>query len=193
MIQRVSEYFTTEMVKSGVLAREDIEYVQFGLNLILRKLIHILIFLGTALAFDKIFEGIIFLIFFSFLRENCGGYHFSTRNKCYVFSGVISLLFLLNVTFFSFSTNICRIAILLLSIFLIIFNNAGYYSIDFSEIKIKMLNRRGRILTLLTAGIYIIFDLLKMEAGYYSIFMSVFVVSMLLFLDIFKKFVGGRY
>lgn len=98
---------------------EEQSIIEFGISILLSKLLNLVTEIIIGCLFSMLLETIIFLIAFSFLRSYAGGFHASSSSKCYVFSSttmVVALLiikyvdnFFANCIFVLLGTSLCLI------------------------------------------------------------------------------------
>jgi len=63
------------------------------------KCIHTAIMIGITLYAGRVFEGIIFILVYSYLRRNLGGYHSQSKHVCFTLSFLIIICFLMYLKF----------------------------------------------------------------------------------------------
>lgn len=93
--------------------------IEFGISLLLSKLLNLVTEIIIGCLFSMLIEAIIFLIAFSFLRSYAGGFHASSLGKCYFFSSttmVVALIIIkyvdsvaVNCIFILFGSIICLV------------------------------------------------------------------------------------
>lgn len=93
--------------------------IEFGIGILLSKTLNLITEIIIGCLFSMLFETLIFLLAFSFLRSYAGGFHASTSLKCYFLSSVIMAAALLiekyvdmpfiNIIFALFGMIICLI------------------------------------------------------------------------------------
>lgn len=83
--------FLENLKIKGIVDNDNLEFIRYGLyqlaNYILFWICQIILYLF----FGHLWDGIIFLIAFIFLRRYAGGYHANTRIRCFIYSNLISL------------------------------------------------------------------------------------------------------
>lgn len=83
MITKIAQYFTRQMLKKELISSEDAEIYLFGLERMAEGAVSLLSILIVACLSGQVPEMVIFLIAFKTLREYAGGYHATTRFRCY--------------------------------------------------------------------------------------------------------------
>lgn len=114
MIQTLSLNITEQLIKNGVIVREDQEIYSYGLQQGVTMMLNILLSLGIGLAFGMVWQCVIFFIGYTCLRIYAGGYHAKTQLRCHIFSIGIIIIALLMIRYIVW-TNISRLVVLLSS------------------------------------------------------------------------------
>lgn len=73
--------------------------IEFGISIMLSKLLNLVTEVIIGCLFSMLFEAIVFLIAFSFLRSYAGGFHALSSGKCYIFSSLTMVAALLIVKY----------------------------------------------------------------------------------------------
>lgn len=93
MLTRLEQHITSQMIKEGLIQVEDEEIYLFGLNRMVGNAITIVSMFLCACVLGRVWEWIIFIIAFKTIREYAGGYHATTRVRCYFMTmGMIILV-----------------------------------------------------------------------------------------------------
>lgn len=99
MLKKQIERLTNVLIEKGISKPEDKEIVIFGLCTGIELFLNIITTIMLGLLFGMIFESILFLISFSFIRTYAGGYHCKKAISCYFLSSGIVVLVLSIVKF----------------------------------------------------------------------------------------------
>ncbi|WFR59865.1 accessory gene regulator B family protein [Anaerocolumna sp. AGMB13025] len=99
MFGKASKSLANKLVKKNIIAKEDFEVYQFGMETFLMKAFHIISYLVIGAVFFRLPELLVFLAAFIPLRESSGGYHAGTALKCYVMSCATVISFLCFLVF----------------------------------------------------------------------------------------------
>ncbi|MCM1530075.1 MAG: accessory gene regulator B family protein [Alistipes sp.] len=93
--------------------------IEFGVRILLSKMLNLITEIIIGCLFSMLFETVIFLLAFSFLRSYAGGFHASSSLKCYISSSAIMAAALLiirytdmpivNIVFAVFGMIICLV------------------------------------------------------------------------------------
>lgn len=81
------------MVDKNVISADDAEIYSYGLQIMFEKVLGITSMLLISLLSEKLFEGIVFVIVYSALRQYAGGYHAKNFISCYLISCMSMLIF----------------------------------------------------------------------------------------------------
>jgi len=131
MLNKLINKIVESLVKSGLIRREDKEIYLFGTETALLKIAHYSTMIIIGICFGMILQTIIFIIAYTALREYSGGYHASTRIRCYIISLLVMIFTLLFI-------KLCPIKIMLwISFFSLIFS----YVLIFLMAPVENLNK----------------------------------------------------
>lgn len=105
-------------------ADEDMLVIyKYGIDIIISKLIHIFFVCLIGYLYNVLFETVLFLIFYSTLREYSGGFHANTKLRCFICTLiVIFAMIVLNKIFAEFSNQVKLFLLLIYGIIIIIFS-----------------------------------------------------------------------
>lgn len=78
--------------KNGYADNEQYEIVQFGVELLLMKMIIYTIIAFIGIVTRSIFELFVFLLIYQPLRSYCGGYHAQSRKVCVILSTLMMVI-----------------------------------------------------------------------------------------------------
>lgn len=102
------------LIKTNMITFDEVEIYRYGLDLIVKKVMHILLILSIGLMGGHFLGMVSFLIAYVCLREYAGGYHARTTKGCYCCTVFVTLFVL--VMFFIFrQLNVGVICICILS------------------------------------------------------------------------------
>jgi len=86
--------FLENLKVKGIVNNNNLEFIKYGLC----QLVHYILFwicqIILYLAFGHLWDGILFLVTFIFLRRYAGGYHADSRIRCFIYSNFISLSYI---------------------------------------------------------------------------------------------------
>ena len=93
-------YLANQLYKNHYINSRELDEYRYGIELFLSKIAHFTgIFITSFLikGFYGVLTGILFSLFFINLREHSGGYHSSTRIKCFFISILMTFMLLLYI------------------------------------------------------------------------------------------------
>lgn len=90
MIDRLSRKLTQKLIDNEIIAFEDWEVYMYGLQMLISGFIKLIGFMAIAWVLGWTLEALVFIVAFSMLRVNAGGYHASTYLKCFVITSVFT-------------------------------------------------------------------------------------------------------
>ncbi|SHO50309.1 accessory gene regulator ArgB-like protein [Anaerocolumna xylanovorans] len=149
MLDKATDRLVNKLIKKRVIKEEEYELYQFGIETAFLKGLHLLSYFILGLLLGRIMELIIFLAVFIPLREYSGGYHASTKLRCYIVScmTVLSMLVILRL----FPRDLYGI-----SIYLAMFSGALLFLLIPVETKNKPLDDSEKIYYKSKAGFIIV-------------------------------------
>ena len=155
-MEKIINGICEELVKTQIVSKQDVPIYQYGLKMLLLKVVYIASFIIYALLVGALKETILFLITYSLLRSYSGGYHASSILKCYIvsLSTVISNSVLCKV---SITGNLFKADIVLLilsSIFIFLFSPVD-------NLEKKVYGYRAKICVVCCFTLFIVFNMLN--------------------------------
>ena len=86
---QISNQISTYLVRKHIITEEYKEVVSFGMEHIIVTLGNIVTFLGIGVLMNMFRETAFFLLVFASVRRYAGGYHATTRWRCFLYSTII--------------------------------------------------------------------------------------------------------
>lgn len=96
MISRIALTITDWLRKRDIIVQEEYEIYLFGMEQLLSSIMNMVSVLIIGMILGVLLESIIFLMAFKFIRQYAGGYHASTRIRCYLLS-IMTIITVLSV------------------------------------------------------------------------------------------------
>ncbi len=150
------EYITKCLFENEMIEESQIELYKYGLERFLYKMVSYLTLLLLALHMKLFIQSAVFLIFFILLRERTGGYHASTKLRCFIGTIGIYILPMKLVIPILIENNIIAWILLILSTLLIyIWAPVNHPNLQFDEGEVMMYRDKAR--KILAVEITIIF------------------------------------
>lgn len=106
------------LVKNSIIAPEDVEIYQYGLDLLAKKIIHSLLIVILGFFWGKFTCTIVFLIAYAGIREYSGGYHAKTSKGCLCCTYVVTLF---SILLFHLFENVRLLALYIILILCVVF------------------------------------------------------------------------
>lgn len=103
------------MENNHIIEHDDRELYVYGFNQGLNILLNLITTLVVGLLFHNVLELAIFIAAYIPLRSFAGGYHAKTPVRCYIFSIILILVFVLATKYVHFTIFICSIIIVVSS------------------------------------------------------------------------------
>ncbi len=162
MINHIAKIISKKLVFKNIIDFDDYEIYVYGLELLISNILEILGLIVIAYIFNCILEMIIFIVFFSLLRVNSGGYHAKTCFSCFILISYMSLSSITAIKNIKFFNN--NMVFLFLSILISGFLIIKYAPVDnpnrtFTE-KEKKIYRKRSLIALFTEILVIILSIL---------------------------------
>ncbi len=183
----IAERITDSLLKEGIITDEERQIVRFGLESLGGDLLGVVMALTIGFCYKRVLEAV-FLWFFLFpLRKNAGGYHATTKRKCFMMSALI-----LNISFICFGIHdyAVEIYILLAVISMIIIcclAPMDNLSKKLEVIEQKIYRIRSRVVMVIELTIFVIAIWFEYEVLVRSISMVLFIVSFSLIMGYIRR------
>ena len=145
MISILTDKIVNRLICQNIIANDDREIYQYGLERIFTILLNLVSILILSLIFGEIFKSIVFTVSFFVLREYSGGFHARTPVKCYLLTLASVALFLLIVKLNYINVYICFILLLVSSVTIFLYSPIGSENKPLDEIK-KIIYKRKTIM-----------------------------------------------
>lgn len=100
-MDRIASEITDNILELGVIDQQDITIYRYGMEVLLLSLLEIGSILCLAIMVGNFFETLVYFISFIPLRLFAGGYHASTRLRCYLLSLCAYVVFTVLLSCFS--------------------------------------------------------------------------------------------
>jgi len=162
MFKKITNNIVTRLVKNGEITAEDKEIYEYGLRHIANMFINVATTVLIGCIFNMIWHSLIFMISYIPLRSNAGGYHAKTPFRCYIFSVIMTVCFLLNVKYFPQNHILILILILISGITIFILAPIGDENKPLDGIEIKVFKKRTRIILFIEIVLIGLFSLLTL-------------------------------
>lgn len=91
-MSKLYSIITEKMINESLISAEEKEIYSFGLYLFTIKTLHIFIILVTGFLTNIVYQTIIFIVLFKYLRSYCGGWHAKKASVCLFISWLLIML-----------------------------------------------------------------------------------------------------
>ncbi len=89
-MEQVATKIVMKMVSADLISEEESDLYNYGVQVILEKVISYAIFFVLAMIMHKLLEILLFFVSFSILRKYSGGIHCKTFKSCLIISALVS-------------------------------------------------------------------------------------------------------
>ena len=151
-----------ELVKNQIVSKQDVPIYQYGLKMLLLKVIYITSFIIYALLVGALKETILLLIAYSFLRSYSGGYHASSILGCYLvsLSTIILNSVLCKVSISGILFKVDIVLLILSSVFIFLFSPVDNHEKQLDDFEKKVYGYRAKICIACSLILFIAFNML---------------------------------
>lgn len=187
MIEQLSIRITRWFRKRKIIDKKKSDVYQYGIQQLLTLLLNLISFLIIGIIFQVILPTLLFIFFYAILRIYAGGYHASTPVRCYLFSNVIVILFIIIFKYLPMTYVECNFSLLVSLIYIILFSpvDSKNKPLDTNEKK----HYRTKSIVILLAEIIVqqIFWRIGFSIGGYSISLAIDAVCFMMLLGWVKN------
>lgn len=180
MLSRIAKRITDWLQLQNYIVQEEYEICVFGIEQLISSAINLVSILLIGIVLDTLLESIIFLMAFKLIRECAGGYHASTRVRCYLLSIFTVIVVLSVIKYISIDSIILLIMSMLASIIIILFSPVDTENKRIDAIERIYYRRKSMIILwveLLIAGLCV---MVHFNKGTKCIVFALFVLAMAL-------------
>ena len=162
-MEKIIDNICEELVRTQLVSRQDLPVYQYGLKMLLLKLIYITSFIMYALLIGALKETILFLIAYSLLRSYSGGYHASSILKCYFvsFSTIVLNFILCNLKIDGILLKMDIVLLILSSIFIFLFSPVDNHEKQLDNLEKKVYGHRAKICVVCCVVLFMLLNMLN--------------------------------
>lgn len=173
MINALSKRVTGFFIRSSIIAEEDKENYVFCFEVMFFDLLSLITVLVMAVIFGRFIITVIYLLTFSLLRFNAGGFHAKTHLRCYLTLCLTSLLFILLILVIpeGYYTGICVSSTLFSAAIIIKFAPIQHVNRPLSGDEERRSRIKSRIMTLLLSAVILV-GVFLVKAKYDVLFLA---------------------
>lgn len=91
MSKKIKDKMASYLMIEGAIRAENVEIYLYGIDLLVRKVCHIMFILLLGLVLDQLCGTVLFLIIYARIREYSGGYHANSSIGCFWCTIVVTI------------------------------------------------------------------------------------------------------
>lgn len=188
----LTEHIVNSLLNEGTIKDEEIEIIQFGLESLEGNLLGIILTLIIGFCFNRFRDALLLWMLQFPLRKNAGGFHASTKMRCFLIS-----LLMLFVSFTFFTTFNCTFVLYGLSVLttgwiIWILVPMGNPLKELDETEHEIYQIRSRSILTLEGIIFLLAFYFKCSILVRSIAMTFFLVSISLLMGAVKLLICNK-
>lgn len=88
----MSEKIIQYLLNHNAINDDNLEIYQYGINLLIKKVLHIITIIMVGILFDNFWGIFLFLVSYTNIREYAGGYHAKSALGCYICTFIVSIM-----------------------------------------------------------------------------------------------------
>lgn len=185
MISRIAAY----SFKKSSLANEDKEICVYGLNLILSTVINFMVILSIGTLCNKLYETIIFMLVYSSIRSQAGGYHAKSKEACLILFVLGFIVMLASVQYIRLPLYVVGGLLLLCNIIVVELSPVEPIGIFLGPITRKKMRRKACFISFVFSIFACILLLCEINWAIYVV-MGIFTISLVLILGKINLIIG---
>ncbi|MDW7669541.1 MAG: accessory gene regulator B family protein [Bacillota bacterium] len=186
---RPAKYLSQLLVSNEIINKQEQELYSYGISQGISLLYNILTVVFIGWLFNMIWESIIFMVAYGWIRPYAGGYHSRTKLRCYFFSIGLIVTVLLIIKYISFSTFALITITLVSSIIILILAPVEDKNKPLDEIEKTIFKKRTNIRLIILIGLTVLFWILGLKQISICIIISLITLSFMLLLGKFNTLV----
>lgn len=164
MFARIAEIITQKLKENNTITSEQYEICRFGFQQGLTIVLNVLTTIAIGGVMGKLWQAVLFLLFYAPLRSYAGGYHAKTSTRCYMYSIFLIITVLLVIKLSFLTRFICIIAFILSGTIIVILAPVEDSNKPLDSIEIKVYRKRTKIIVILESAVFIISCILKWKS-----------------------------
>ena len=174
----LAERMANSLSDEGIITDEEKEIVQFGLENLCGNLLGFVMTLTIGFCFHRIGDALILWLLLFPLRKNAGGFHASTKTRCFLISAFMMILSFAIYTALNCAYFFYGISVLIAGSIIWIFTPVDNPSKKLDAVEYKIYRKRSRNILVLEGIIFILAFYFKWETVVRSVAMTFFLVSL---------------
>lgn len=187
MIEQLAIRITRWFHKRKLIDEKNSDVYQYGIQQLLTLILNLISFLIIGVLFQVVLPTLLFIFFYAVLRIYAGGYHASTPIRCYLFSNVIVILFIIIFKYLPMTYVGCNFSLLVSSIFIFFFSPVGSKNKPLDEKEKKHYRTKSIVILLAEIIVQQILWRIGFSIGGYSISLAIDAVCFMMLLGWIKN------
>lgn len=183
MFKAVSKKLVDAAVQRDIVKPENTEDYTYGLNAFMTTLVNIVSALAIGLVMRMLFEIVLFIFVYKYLRKYTGGSHAKTAAGCYIASCITYIAALTVIKYYPFSSFVTAIIVVAAAVVLFAISPVEAEKKPLDEIERKVFRRRSRLNILIFVFLFLFLHYaVQIPYLYYcSVIIAVSVFTVMLF------------
>lgn len=179
MFKDVSKRLTAAALKRNLVASENIEEYIYALNAMLTIAVNIVSALIIGAFMNMVFEVVLYIFVYKFLRKYIGGSHSKTAARCYITSCLTYVTALMAIKYYPFSSLVTIALAIISSVVLWIVCPIEAEKKPLDDIERKTFRHRGHFRILICICCLMI--MVYLSQSYYSVVITISMLTVTLF------------
>ena len=189
-MKQVAAKIVTKMMKADLISKDECEFYNYGVQVILEKVVSYAIIFSLAVSINRLLEVLIFFVSFSTIRRYSGGIHCRTFASCLVISALVSFSGVVLLPFVKNNVLLYQGGVIMSMIIVVSIGSINNPYIDWSDCEYKKARRLSRMIAMFEALILLLLVVLHTPIRIrFFISYGIVVCAISMLLEIRKK--GG--
>ena len=155
-MEQVATKIVTKMVSADLISEGESDLYNYGVQVILEKVISYAIIFVLAMIMHKFLEILLFFVSFSILRKYSGGIHCKTFKSCLIISALVSFSGMMLLPTIEHNKLLYQGGVVMSIVVLIILGSINNPNIDWSDCEYKSARRMSRTITVFETSVLLL-------------------------------------
>lgn len=189
-MDQVASKIVTRMIMANLISENDAEEYNYGVQILLEKIISYFIIFLLALVLNRLLEIILFLVSFSLIRKYSGGIHCKRFETCLIVSTAVSFSGVALFPLIEKTILLYQGGVIMSMIIVIVIGAINNPYIDWSNCEFRKAKRLSRLTVILEASVLLLLMFLHSPLNIrFYISYGIVICALSMLLEIRKK--GG--
>lgn len=175
------------LVRAGVAPTEDKALYEYGIRQGILTVINIVTAVLIGLLLGMVWQTVVFLIAYTPIRTNAGGYHAGTPFMCYLLSIPMMLAVLSGIKFIPWNGYLVLMVIIFAGIAVFLLAPVEDMNKPLDQLEVKVYKKRSRIILTFLSIVAVILWLAGIKQSSQSIVMALCMIAIMLILGVIKN------